>query len=132
MIGYQGQVIPAILAAFTLVYLKILPEDHAPGHLHDRGSGSCVLLLSVIAAHFILGPIGWKIGAAVSALVFSGITGTFKVVFAAILALFTPRWSSRDFIMSNAIDLPVDCGLQRNHVVADDRPVQYCPGLCGS
>lgn len=39
MIGYQAQVIPAILAAFTLVYLeKFFPEDYAAGDLHDRST----------------------------------------------------------------------------------------------
>ena len=37
MIGYQAQVIPAILAAFTLVYLsgKIFPQDYAAGGVYD-------------------------------------------------------------------------------------------------
>lgn len=39
MIGYQAQVLPAIMAAFVLVYLeKFFPEDHTSGDLHGSGS----------------------------------------------------------------------------------------------
>ena len=44
----------------------------------------CSLVLTVIAAHFVLGPIGWKIGSAISSVVFNGITGDFRVIFGAI------------------------------------------------
>ena len=64
------------------------------------------LLLSVMAAHFILGPIGWKIGAAISALVFAGITGTFKIIFAAVFGVvYAPLVITGLHHMSNAIDL---------------------------
>ncbi len=106
MIGYQGQVIPAILAAFTLVYLEKFFRKITPQVISMIVVPFCSLLLSVIAAHFILGPIGWKIGAAVSALVFSGITGTFKVVFAAIFGtIYAPLVITGLHHMSNAIDL---------------------------
>ncbi|SET42640.1 PTS system trehalose-specific EIIBC component [Enterocloster lavalensis] len=106
MIGYQGQVIPAILAAFTLVYLEKFFRKITPQVISMIVVPFCSLLLSVMAAHFVLGPIGWKIGAAVSALVFSGITGTFKVVFAAIFGtIYAPLVITGLHHMSNAIDL---------------------------
>ena len=114
MIGYQGQVIPAILAAFTLVYLaaftlvylekffrKIVPQV-----ISMIVVPFCSLLLSVMAAHFVLGPIGWKIGAAISSLVFAGITGTFKIVFGAVFGVvYAPLVITGLHHMSNAIDL---------------------------
>lgn len=66
----------------------------------------CSLLLSVMAAHFILGPIGWKIGEAISSVVFTGITGTFKVVFGAVFGvIYAPLVITGLHHMSNAIDL---------------------------
>ena len=66
----------------------------------------CSLLLSVMAAHFILGPIGWKIGAAISAAVYWGITGPIKVLFAAVFGfVYAPLVITGLHHMSNAIDL---------------------------
>lgn len=67
MIGYQGQVIPAILAAFTLVYLERFFRKITPQVISMIVVPFFSLLLSVMAAHFVLGPVGWKVGAAVSA-----------------------------------------------------------------
>lgn len=106
MIGYQGQVIPAILAAFTLVYLEKFFRKITPQVISMIVVPFFSLLLSVMAAHFVLGPIGWKMGAAVSAIVFAGITGTFKVVFAAVFGvIYAPLVITGLHHMSNAIDL---------------------------
>lgn len=51
----------------------------------------CSLVLSVMIAHFVVGPIGWKIGSAISAVVYAGITGSFKVVFGAIFGFVMHR-----------------------------------------
>lgn len=106
MIGYQGQVIPAVLAAFTLVYLEKFFRKVTPQVVSMIVVPFCSLLLSVMAAHFVLGPVGWKVGAAVSALVFAGITGSFKIVFGAIFGVvYAPLVITGLHHMSNAIDL---------------------------
>ncbi|MCD8121902.1 MAG: PTS system trehalose-specific EIIBC component [Clostridiales bacterium] len=106
MIGYQAQVLPTILAAFTLVYLEKFFRRITPQVVSMIVVPFCSLVLSVIAAHFILGPIGWKIGSAISAVVYAGITGTFKVVFGAIFGLvYAPLVITGLHHMSNAIDL---------------------------
>lgn len=106
MIGYQGQVLPAMLAAFTLVYLEKFFRKITPQVVSMIVVPFFSLLLSVMAAHFVLGPIGWKIGEAVSSLVFSGITGSFKIVFAAVFgAAYAPLVITGLHHMSNAIDL---------------------------
>lgn len=87
MIGYQGQVLPAIMAAFMLVYLEKFFRKITPQVISMIVVPFCSLFLSVIAAHFVLGPIGWQIGAAVSSLVFAGITGPFKILFGAIFGV---------------------------------------------
>lgn len=106
MIGYQAQVIPAILAAFTLVYLEKFFRKITPQVISMIVVPFCSLLLAVIAAHFILGPVGWKIGSVISSVVYAGITGSFKVVFGAIFGfVYAPLVITGLHHMSNAIDL---------------------------
>lgn len=106
MIGYQSQVIPAILAAFTLVYLEKFFRKITPAVVSMIVVPFCSLVLAVVAAHFILGPIGWKIGSAISSLVFAGITGSFRVVFGAVFGfIYAPLVITGLHHMSNAIDL---------------------------
>lgn len=106
MIGYQGQVLPAIMAAFMLVYLEKFFRKITPQVISMIVVPFCSLLLSVMAAHFVLGPIGWQIGAAVSSMVFAGITGPFKILFGAIFGVvYAPLVITGLHHMSNAIDL---------------------------
>ncbi len=106
MIGYQAQVIPAILAAFTLVYLEKFFRKITPQAVSMIVVPFFSLLLAVMASHFVLGPIGWKIGSAVSAVVYGGITGSFKVAFGAVFGLiYAPLVITGLHHMSNAIDL---------------------------
>lgn len=105
MIGYQAQVIPAILAAFTLVYLERFFKKITPQAISMIVVPFFSLLLSVIAAHWVLGPIGWKIGSAISSVIYAGITGSFRVIFAAIFGFFyAPLVITGLHHMSNAID----------------------------
>lgn len=106
MIGYQAQVIPAILAAFTLTYLERFFKKIVPQVLQMILVPFCSLLLAVMAAHFVLGPIGWKIGEWVSAFVMAGISGNFRVLFGAVFGFFyAPLVITGLHHMSNAIDL---------------------------
>jgi len=106
MIGYQAQVIPAMLAAFTLAYLEKFFRKITPAVVSMIVVPFCSLLLSVIAAHFVLGPIGWKIGSVISAVVYAGITGSMKVIFGGIFGfIYAPLVITGLHHMSNAIDL---------------------------
>ncbi len=106
MIGYQAQVIPAMLAAFTLVYLERFFKKIVPQVVSMILVPFCSLLLAVMAAHFVLGPIGWKIGSFISAAVYAGISGSFRVLFGAIFGFFyAPLVITGLHHMSNAIDL---------------------------
>ena len=106
MIGYQAQVIPAILAAFTLVYLEKFFRKICPSVISMIVVPFCSLVLSVMAAHFVLGPIGWKIGSVISSVVYAGITGPLKIVFGAIFGfVYAPLVITGLHHMSNAIDL---------------------------
>lgn len=106
MIGYQAQVIPAMLAAFTLVYLERFFKKIVPQVVSMILVPFCSLLLAVMAAHFVLGPIGWKVGSLISAVVYAGISGSFRVIFGAIFGfLYAPLVITGLHHMSNAIDL---------------------------
>lgn len=106
MIGYQAQVIPAILAAFTLVYLEKFFRKVTPQVISMIVVPFCSLLLAVIASHFVLGPIGWKIGSVISSVVYAGITGSFKILFGALFGfVYAPLVITGLHHMSNAIDL---------------------------
>lgn len=106
MIGYQAQVLPAIMAAFVLVYLERFFRKISPQVISSVVVPFCSLVLAVMAAYFIVGPIGWKIGSAISSVVYAGITGSFKVVFGAIFGfVYAPLVITGLHHMSNAIDL---------------------------
>lgn len=106
MIGYQAQVLPAILAAFMLVYLEKFFRRITPQVVPMIVVPFCSLVLAVMAAHFVLGPIGWKIGSAISSIVYAGITGPAKVIFGAVFGfVYAPLVITGLHHMSNAIDL---------------------------
>lgn len=106
MIGYQAQVLPAILAAFTLVYLEKFFRKITPQVISMIVVPFCSLILAVVAAHFVLGPIGWTIGSAISSVVYAGITGPLKVLFGGIFGfVYAPLVITGLHHMSNAIDL---------------------------
>lgn len=106
MIGYQAQVLPAILAGFTLVYLERFFRKICPAVISMIVVPFCALLLSVIVAHGILGPIGWRIGSVISDFVNAGLTSGFKGVFAGVFGFFyAPLVITGLHHMSNAIDL---------------------------
>ena len=68
--------IPAMLAAFTLVYLEKFFRKICPAVVSMIVVPFCSLVLSVMAAHFVLGPIGWAIGSAVSSAVYAATSTT--------------------------------------------------------
>ncbi len=106
MIGYQAQVIPAILAAVTLGFLERFFRKICPEVVSMIVVPFCSLLLAVIAAHFVLGPIGWWLGSGISSVVYAGITGPFRAVFGAVFgAFYAPLVITGLHHMTNAIDL---------------------------
>ena len=106
MVGYQAQVIPAILAAITFNYLERFFKKITPSIVQMIVVPFCSLLLGVMAAHFVLGPIGWALGSGVSAIVNAGITGPFRVLFGAIFGgVYAPLVITGLHHMTNAIDL---------------------------
>ena len=78
MKGYQAQVLPAILAGFTLVYLEKGIRKICPSVISMIVVPFFSLLIAVILAHTVLGPIGWKIGSVISNVVNAGLASTFN------------------------------------------------------
>lgn len=106
MIGYQAQVLPAILAGFTLVYLEKGLRKICPSVISMIVVPFFSLLIAVILAHTVLGPIGWAIGSWISNVVNAGLASTFNWLFAAIFGfLYAPLVITGLHHMSNAIDL---------------------------
>ncbi|MFP3155295.1 PTS system trehalose-specific EIIBC component [Lachnospiraceae bacterium ZAX-1] len=90
-IGYQAQVIPAMLAGFMLVYLEKFFRKHIPESISMIFVPFFSLVPTILAAHVVLGPIGWKIGAAISFVVNTGLTSSFNWLFATLFgALYAP------------------------------------------
>lgn len=77
MIGYQAQVIPAILAGLLLSFLERKLRAITPNSVSMIVVPFFSLLPTVIIAHTVLGPIGWKIGAVISAGIYAGLTSSF-------------------------------------------------------
>lgn len=90
-IGYQAQVIPAMLAGFLLVYLERFFRKHIPEAVSMIFVPFFSLIPTIIAAHTLLGPIGWRIGSLISSVVNTGLTSSVNWLFGAIFgALYAP------------------------------------------
>lgn len=105
MIGYQAQVIPALLAGLALAYLERFWRRHIPEVVSMIFVPFLSLIPALILAHIVLGPVGWTIGKGISAVVLAGLTGPVKWLFGAIFgALYAPLVITGLHHMTNAID----------------------------
>lgn len=112
-VGYQAQVIPALLAGLSLSYLEIFWRKHIPEVVSMIFVPFLSLIPALILAHTVLGPIGWTIGQGLSTVVLAGLTGPVKWLFGAVFgALYAPFVITGLHHMTNAIDtqLVADAG----------------------
>lgn len=106
MVGYQAQVIPAILAAFILVYLEKFWRRITPDYISMIIVPLFSLIPAVILAHTVVGPIGWAIGSFIANAVYAGLTSSFGWLFAGVFGFFyAPLVITGLHHMTNAIDL---------------------------
>ena len=106
MIGYQAQVIPAMLAGFTLVYLERFFKKITPNSISMIIVPFFSLVPTVLLAHTVLGPIGWAIGSWISGVVYAGLTSSFSWLFAGVFGFaYAPLVITGLHHMTNAIDL---------------------------
>lgn len=105
-VGYQGQVIPALLAGLTLSYLEIFWRKYIPEVISMIFVPLLSLVPAVILSYAVLGPIGWWLGGLISGVVLAGLTGPVKWVFGAVFgAIYAPFVITGLHHMTNAIDL---------------------------
>lgn len=106
MIGYQAQVIPAILAGILFAFLETRLRKIVPNSISMIVVPFFALIPTVLIAHIILGPIGWTIGSAISNVVYTSLTSAFGWLFAAIFGFaYAPLVITGLHHMTNAIDL---------------------------
>ena len=86
-IGYQAQVIPAMAAGFLLAYLEKFFRKHIPEAVSMIFVPLFALIPTIIAAHAIIGPIGWKIGQGISFVVNSGLTSSLSWLFGGVFGI---------------------------------------------
>lgn len=104
-IGYQAQVIPALLSGLSLAYLERFWRKVIPEVVSMIFVPFLSLIPALILAHTVLGPIGWTIGQWISTIVLMGLTGSFKWLFGAIFgALYAPFVITGLHHMTTAID----------------------------
>ena len=105
MIGYQAQVIPAMLAGFALVYLEKFFRKISPSYISMITVPFFSLLLAVILAHTVLGPIGCVVGDWISNIVWAGLNSSVKWLFAGVFGfVYAPLVITGLHHMTNAID----------------------------
>lgn len=105
-VGYQGQVIPALLAGLTLSYLEIFWRKYIPEVISMIFVPLLSLVPAVILSYAVLGPIGWWLGGLISGVVLAGLTGPVKWLFGVIFgAIYAPFVITGLHHMTNAIDL---------------------------
>ena len=105
-VGYQAQVIPAIMAGLTLSYIERFLNKIVPDFLNLIIVPVTSIILAVFLAHAIIGPIGREIGNGVAFVVKAAMTGEFAPIGAALFGfLYAPLVVTGVHQTSLAIDM---------------------------
>ena len=105
-VGYQAQVIPAIMAGLTLSYIERFMTKIVPDFLNLIIVPVVSIILAVFLAHTIIGPIGREIGNDVAFVVKYAMTGDFAPIGAALFGfLYAPLVVTGVHQTSLAIDM---------------------------
>lgn len=106
MIGYQAQVIPAMMAGFVLVYLERFFRRVIPEAISMIFVPLFALIPTIFIAHAVIGPIGWQLGTWLAQGVQWGLSGSFNWLFGFVFGgLYAPFVVTGLHHMTNAIDL---------------------------
>ena len=90
-VGYQAQVIPALLAGLALGFIETRLKRIVPDYLYLVVVPVCSLILAVFLAHAFIGPFGRMIGDGVAFAVRDLMTGSFAPIGAALFGfLYAP------------------------------------------
>ena len=105
-VGYQAQVIPAILAGVLLAYIETRLKQIVPAYLYLVVVPFVSLILAVILAHSLIGPFGRWIGDGVAFAAKSVMTGSFAPIGASLFGfLYAPLVITGVHHTTNAVDL---------------------------
>ncbi|QFI53794.1 PTS trehalose transporter subunit IIBC [Aeromonas simiae] len=105
-VGYQAQVIPALLAGVALAWIETNMKRIIPAYLYLVVVPFVSLLLAVILAHTLIGPFGRWIGDGVAWAAKAAMTGSFAPIGAALFGfLYAPLVITGIHHTTNAVDL---------------------------
>ncbi|MFG0771974.1 PTS trehalose transporter subunit IIBC [Vibrio plantisponsor] len=105
-VGYQAQVIPAILAGVMLAFIENTLKRVVPAYLYLVVVPFVSLILAVILAHTLIGPFGRVLGNGVAFAAKAAMTGDFAVLGSMIFGfLYAPLVITGIHHTTNAVDL---------------------------
>lgn len=105
-VGYQAQVIPAMLAGIALAFIETRLKRIIPSYLYLVVVPFVSIIVSVILAHSIIGPFGRMLGDGVAFAAKSAMTGDFAMIGSTIFGfLYAPLVITGIHHTTNAVDL---------------------------
>ncbi|WP_229617290.1 PTS trehalose transporter subunit IIBC [Vibrio parahaemolyticus] len=105
-VGYQAQVIPAMLAGMALAFIETHLKRIIPSYLYLVVVPFASLIASVILAHSIIGPFGRMLGDGVAFAAKAAMTGDFAMIGSTIFGfLYAPLVITGIHHTTNAVDL---------------------------
>jgi len=105
-VGYQAQVIPAMLAGIALAFIENGFKKIIPSYLYLVVVPFFSLIISVVLAHAFIGPFGRMLGNGVASVAKAAMTGDFAVVGSMIFGfLYAPLVITGIHHTTNAVDL---------------------------
>ncbi|NVC92798.1 PTS trehalose transporter subunit IIBC [Vibrio natriegens] len=105
-VGYQAQVIPAMLAGIALAYIEKYLKRITPSYLYLVVVPFVSIIMSVILAHSIIGPFGRMLGNGVAFAAKAAMTGDFAIIGSTVFGfLYAPLVITGIHHTTNAVDL---------------------------
>ncbi|EPA0959946.1 PTS trehalose transporter subunit IIBC [Vibrio parahaemolyticus] len=105
-VGYQAQVIPAMLAGMALAFIETHLKRIIPSYLYLVVVPFVSIIVSVILAHSIIGPFGRLLGDGVAFAAKAAMTGDFAMIGSTIFGfLYAPLVITGIHHTTNAVDL---------------------------
>ncbi|HGS5280989.1 TPA: PTS trehalose transporter subunit IIBC [Vibrio parahaemolyticus] len=105
-VGYQAQMIPAMLAGMALAFIETHLKRIIPSYLYLVVVPFVSLIASVILAHSIIGPFGRMLGDGVAFAAKAAMTGDFAMIGSTIFGfLYAPLVITGIHHTTNAVDL---------------------------
>ena len=90
MVGYQSQVIPAILVGLVFAVIYRFLKKHVPEVISMIVVPFCSLIPAIILAHTIIGPFGRMLGDGLAGIIMAGFNSSFAWLFSGIYGLLYP------------------------------------------